>query len=165
MTYSKQVSSLHLLTLRKTLGPLSFCCSRLATKCRGDTFVCNCKSRITELMQVNWILAKHMLGYLYSTIGYQLQYLDGDGVRLQGYSDSDRASIDIDRKSTFGCSFSLGSVTAQTSKGSQRGICQVNSNNEVESTVTTTKASYYLRTFTDGRRPDIQRITYEGQIN
>lgn len=51
-----------------------------------------------------------MLRYLQGTIGYGLQYLGEDGVRLQGYSDSDWVGSDIDWKSTFGCCFSLGST-------------------------------------------------------
>jgi hypothetical protein len=51
-----------------------------------------------------------MLRYLEGTVGYGLQYLGADGVRLQGLSDSDWACSDTDRKSTFGCCFSLGSA-------------------------------------------------------
>jgi hypothetical protein len=41
---------------------------------------------------------------------YGLRYLGGDGVRLQGYSDSDWAGSAVDRKSTSGCCFNLGST-------------------------------------------------------
>jgi len=65
---------------------------------------------MVESREVHWVAAKHMLRYLQGTVGYGLQYLGGDGVRLQGYSDSDWAGSDTDRKSTFGCCFSLGSA-------------------------------------------------------
>jgi hypothetical protein len=41
---------------------------------------------------------------------YGLRYLGGDGVELQGYTDSDWAGSAVDRKSTSGCCFSLGST-------------------------------------------------------
>lgn len=55
MTISKQVSSPHLLTLRKTLGSFSFYFSRLATKPRGDISVCSHKSRIKSLATRNMV--------------------------------------------------------------------------------------------------------------
>jgi hypothetical protein len=52
-------------------------------------------------------------------VGYGLQYLGGDGVRLQGYSDSDWAGSDTDQKSTLGCNFSLGSTFISYFSGKQ----------------------------------------------
>jgi hypothetical protein len=51
-----------------------------------------------------------MLRYLQGPVGYGLQYLGGDGVRLQGYSDLDWPGSDTSRKSTSGCCFILGST-------------------------------------------------------
>jgi hypothetical protein len=59
--------------------------------------------------RVHWIAAKHILRYLKSTTEYRLQYVQGDQVKLVGYSDSDWAGSVVDRKSTSGCCFSLGS--------------------------------------------------------
>ena len=41
---------------------------------------------------------------------YGLDYRQGDGVRLAGYTDSDWAGCASDRKSTSGCCFGLGSA-------------------------------------------------------
>lgn len=41
---------------------------------------------------------------------YGLRYLGGDGVRLQGYLDSDWEGCAEDHKSTSGCCFILGST-------------------------------------------------------
>ena len=54
--------------------------------------------------------AKHVLRYLRGTVDYGLDYVRGDGVQLIGYTDSDWAGSAVDRKSTSGCCFSLGSA-------------------------------------------------------
>jgi hypothetical protein len=77
---------------------------------------------MVEPREVHWVAAKHVLRYLQGTIGYGLQYLGGGGVRLQGYSDSDWASSDTDRKSTSGCCFSLGSAVISWFSGKQTSV-------------------------------------------
>ena len=42
-------------------------------------------------------------------IDYGLEYDANQKINLEGYVDSDRASSSIDRKSTSGCCFSMGS--------------------------------------------------------
>jgi hypothetical protein len=59
--------------------------------------------------RVHWIAAKHILRYLKGTIEYGLQYIQRDQIRLMGYSDSDWVDNTVDRKSTYGGCFSLGS--------------------------------------------------------
>lgn len=56
--------------------------------------------------QVQWVVEKHVLKYLQGIVGYVLKYLGGDGVKLQGYSDSYLVGSDTNRKSTSGCCFS-----------------------------------------------------------
>ena len=58
----------------------------------------------------HWIGAKNLLRYLRGTITHGLRYTAGD-VRLHGYSDADWAGSVVDRKSTYGCCFSLGSAS------------------------------------------------------
>jgi hypothetical protein len=65
---------------------------------------------MVESRQVYWVATKHVLRYLRATIGFGLRYVGGDGLRLHGYSDSDWASSAIDRKSTSGGCFRLGST-------------------------------------------------------
>jgi hypothetical protein len=45
-----------------------------------------------------------------ATVGYGLIYYSGGEVRLQGYTDSNWAWSIVDRKSTLGCCFNLGST-------------------------------------------------------
>jgi len=59
--------------------------------------------------RVHWIATKHILRYLKGIIEYRLQYLQGDQVKLVGYSNSNWDESTADRKRTFGCCFSLGS--------------------------------------------------------
>lgn len=60
--------------------------------------------------QVHWVAGKHVLRYLRGTVGHGLRYsLSGD-MRLEGYSNSDWARRLVNRRSTFGCCFSLGSA-------------------------------------------------------
>ena len=65
---------------------------------------------------VHLIAAKHILRYLRGTIDYGLKYdanqkinLEGYVINLEGYVDSNWAGSAIDRKSTSGCCFSMGS--------------------------------------------------------
>jgi transposase InsO family protein len=92
---------------RQLIGSLMYLVNTRPDIC----FVVNTLSQyMVEPRQVHWIAAKHVLRYLQGTVGYGLRYLGGDGVKLQGYSDSDWAGSDTDRKSTSGCCFSLGSA-------------------------------------------------------
>jgi hypothetical protein len=59
---------------------------------------------------VHCIAAKHVLKYLRGTMEYVLRYIGGDGVELQGYTNLDWIGNAVDRKSTSGCCFSLGSI-------------------------------------------------------
>jgi hypothetical protein len=63
-----------------------------------------------ELKQVHSVATKHALRYLRGLVGFGPRYVEDDGVRLHGYSDSDWAGSAVDRKSTSGGCFSLGST-------------------------------------------------------
>ena len=59
---------------------------------------------------VHSITAKHILRYLKVTVDYGLKYDANQKINLEGYFDSYWAGSVIDRKSTLGCCFSMGSV-------------------------------------------------------
>jgi hypothetical protein len=65
---------------------------------------------MNQSRQIHWVTAKHVLRYLRGIIGYGLRYASCIDMRLQGYPDSDWAGSTIDKKSTSGCCFSLGSA-------------------------------------------------------
>ena len=62
---------------------------------------------LTDLRSVHLIAAKHILRYLKGTIDYGLKYDANQKINLEGYVDW--AGSAIDRKSTSGCCFSMGS--------------------------------------------------------
>ena len=78
---------------------------------RRDTcFVVNTLSQyMVEPRHVHMIATKHVMRYLKGTIEYGIKYDADYEFKLQGYSDSNWAGNVIDRKSTLGCCFSLGS--------------------------------------------------------
>ena len=53
---------------------------------------------------------------------YGLDYRQGDGVRLAGYTDSDWAGCASDRKSTSGCCFGLGSAVVSWFSRKQQSV-------------------------------------------
>ena len=55
------------------------------------------------------IPANHILRYLKGTFDYGLKYKVDQKINLEGYDDSDWVGSAIDRKSTSGCCFSMGS--------------------------------------------------------
>jgi hypothetical protein len=74
-------------------------------------FVVNTLSQYTvEPRRVHLIAEKHVLRYIAGSVEYGLDYVRGDGVGLIGYTVSDWARCAVDRKSTSGCCFGLGSI-------------------------------------------------------
>ena len=94
-------------------------------------FVGNSLSQfMVEPRRVHWVVAKHVLCYLQGTVDYDLDYRQGDGVRLVGYIDSDWVGCTSDRKSTSGCCFGLGSAVVSWFSRKQKSIAL--SSSEVE---------------------------------
>eukprot|EP00253_Pinus_taeda_P014462 PITA_14462 len=86
-------------------------------------FVVNTMSQfMCEPRKVHWVAAKHILRYLQGTVDYGLDYTQGDGVRLAGYTDSDWAGCAFDRKSTLGCCFGLGSAVVSWFSRKQQSV-------------------------------------------
>jgi hypothetical protein len=65
---------------------------------------------MTEPRQRHCVASKHILRYLRGTITYGLRYTSTGGLFLHGYADVDWAGSPVDRKSTTGYYFSLGSA-------------------------------------------------------
>ena len=58
---------------------------------------------------VHLIATKHILMYLRCIVDYGLKYEKNQKINLEGYVDLDWVGISIDRKSTSGCCFGMGS--------------------------------------------------------
>jgi hypothetical protein len=80
---------------------------------------------MTESRQRHWVATKHILIYLRGTITYGLRYTFIGGLFLHGYADDDWAGSPMDRKSTSGCCFSLGSIVISWSGWKQGSIAQI----------------------------------------
>jgi hypothetical protein len=92
---------------RQLIGSLMYLVNTRPDIC----FVVNTLSQfMVEPRRVHWVEAKHVLKYLRGTVDFGLDYVRRDGVRLIGYTDSDWARCVVDRKSTSGCCFGLGST-------------------------------------------------------
>ena len=64
---------------------------------------------LTNMIHVHLIDIKHILRYLKGIFDYGLKYEANQNINLEGYVDSDWIGSAIDRKSTSGCCFSMGS--------------------------------------------------------
>ena len=88
---------------------------------------------LTDLRHVHLIAAKHILRYLKGTVDYGLKYEATQKINLEGYVDSYWIGSAIDRKSTSGCCFSMGS-----------GVISWFSRNQSCVALSTTKAEYVV---------------------
>ena len=64
---------------------------------------------LTDPRHVHLIFANHILRYLRGTVEYGLKYESNQNINVESYVDSYWASSAIDRKSTSGCFFNMGS--------------------------------------------------------
>ena len=92
---------------RQLIGALMF----LVNSCLDICFAVNTLSQhMAEPHHIHWIGAKNLLRYLRGTINHGLTYTVGS-LRLHGYTGADWAGSVVDRKTTSGCCFTLGSAS------------------------------------------------------
>jgi hypothetical protein len=77
-----------------------------------------------EPKHIHMVVVKHILQYVRGTIAYGHRYTSSGVVMLHGYTDSDWMGNTLDRKSTFGYCFSLGSAIISWSSRKQGSIAQ-----------------------------------------
>jgi hypothetical protein len=77
---------------------------------------------MSQPRQTHWIATKHVLRYLQSTVGYGVIYVSDVDMILQGYADADWAGSIVDRKSTSGCCFTLGSSMVSWCSRKQKSV-------------------------------------------
>ena len=91
---------------RQMIGSLMYLTNTRPNIC----FVVNTLSQfLIDPRHVHLIASKHILRYLRGTVDYGLKYEANQKINLEGYVDSNWACSAIDKKSTSGCCFSLGS--------------------------------------------------------
>ena len=64
---------------------------------------------MVEPKRAHWARAKHVLRYIRGTVDYGLLYTKSKDIRLSGFTDADWARSSVDRKSTYGYCFNIGS--------------------------------------------------------
>jgi len=79
---------------------------------------------MSDPKHIHLVAAKHVLRYVRRIITYGLRYTPSSGVLLSRYSDSDWAGSAVDRKSTSGYCFSMGSAMISWSSRKQGSIAQ-----------------------------------------
>ena len=91
---------------RQMIGSLMY-----LTNTRPDIcFAVNTLSQyLTDPRSVHLMATKHILRYLKGTVDYGLKYDANQKIKLEGYVYSYWVDGAIDRKSTLGCCFSMGS--------------------------------------------------------
>ena len=77
--------------------------------------------QMVEPHHFHWVGAKNLLRYLRGTINHGLRYTAGS-VILWGYTDADWAGSVVDRKSTSGCCFNLGSASISWMSRKQKSM-------------------------------------------
>ena len=55
---------------------------------------------MVEPKRMHWTVAKHLLCYLHGIIEYEIIYVQGEGIRLIGYTDADWVGSTRDKRST-----------------------------------------------------------------
>ena len=88
---------------------------------------------------------KHILRHVRGTIAYGLRYTSSGDVMLHGFTDSDWMGSVVDRKSTSGYCFSLGSVMISWSSRKQGSVAQSTAEAEYIADNTTGREAVRLR--------------------
>lgn len=62
------------------------------------TFVVNSLSKfIVETKRVHWTMVKHVLCYLHGIVEYEIRYVQGEGIKLIGYTNAYWKGSTIDK--------------------------------------------------------------------
>jgi hypothetical protein len=77
-----------------------------------------------EPKHIHMVAVKHILRYVRETIAYGLKYTSSGGVMLHGFTDSDWMGSTVNRKSTSGYCFNLGSTMISWSSRKQGSLAQ-----------------------------------------
>ena len=90
--------------------------------------ICYAVNALSQFMcepkHIHMVAVKHILRYVRGTIAYGLRYTSSGGVMLHGFTDSDWMGSIVDRKSTSGYCFSLGSAMISWSSRKHGSIAQ-----------------------------------------
>eukprot|EP00253_Pinus_taeda_P017845 PITA_17845 len=100
---------------------------------------------MVEPKRVHWAIARHILRYVHETVRYGLKYSRGEDVRLNGFTDADWAGRSVDRKSTSGYCFSVGSRMISWCSRKQKLVALSSTEEEYIEASTTMCEAIWLR--------------------
>jgi hypothetical protein len=127
---------------RQLIGPLMY-----MIHTRPD--ICYAMIAMSQFMveprQRHWVATNHIFRYLRGTITYGMRYTSSGGLFLHGVADVDWAGSPVDRKSTFGYYFSLGSVMNSWSSRKQGSIAQSKTEDEYIAASDASKEAEWLK--------------------
>ena len=127
---------------RQMIGSLKY-----LTNTRKDIcFVVNTLIQfLTDPRHVHLMILKHAVRYLKGTVDYGLKYEANQKINLEGYVDSDWADNAIDRKSTSGSCFSMGSSVISWFSKNQSYVALSTTEAEYVATCSTSFEAVWLR--------------------
>jgi len=89
-------------------------------------YICYEVNQLSQVMvkptKLFWKVGKHVLRYLKGTYEYGLWYRQADEVKLKGFTDANWVGSPMDRKSTSGGIFSIGSTVVSWYSRKQRSV-------------------------------------------
>ena len=130
-------STLH----RQMIGSLMYLVNTRPDIC----YVVNALSQfMCEPKEIHLVAVKHIMRYLQGTLTLRLKYEKVE-LDLHGYTDLDWAGSDIDRKSTSGCCFNLGSAMISWICRKQSSVAQSSTEAEYIAATMASRVVVWLR--------------------
>eukprot|EP00253_Pinus_taeda_P027537 PITA_27537 len=104
---------------RQLIGSLMYLVNTRPNIC----YVVNTISQfMVEPKRAHWVAAKHVLRYIQGTIKHGLFYTRGNDISLSGFTDVGWVGSSIDRKSTIGYHFNIGSGMTSWCSRKQKSV-------------------------------------------
>jgi hypothetical protein len=100
---------------------------------------------MVEPKRAHWAAAKHVLRYIQGTVDYGLLYTRGKDIRLSGFTDADWAGSSVDRKSTSGYCFNIGSGMTSWCSRKQKSVALSSAEAEYMAASTASCEAIWLR--------------------
>eukprot|EP00253_Pinus_taeda_P027298 PITA_27298 len=121
---------------------------------------------MVEPKRAHWVVTKLVLRYIQGTIEHGLLYTRGNDIRLSGFTDADWAGSSVDRKSTIGYCFNIGSRMTSWCSRKQKFVALSSAEAEYMVASTTSCEAIWLRKLLVNllrRRMEATRIMCDNQ--
>eukprot|EP00253_Pinus_taeda_P008736 PITA_08736 len=121
---------------------------------------------MVEPKRAHWAATKHVLRYIQGTIEHGLLYTRGNDIRLSGFIDAEWAGSSVDRKSTTGYCFNIGSKMISRCSRKHKSVALSSVEAEyMAATIASCKAIWLRKLFVNlfRRRMEATRIMCDNQ--